>query len=76
MSVLRVTAPAKINLTLEVLRRREDGYHEIASIIQTIGLFDVLMFESSYLLTFSCDKKGLSNNSNIVFKAAKKRFLC
>ena len=70
MSVLRVTAPAKINLTLEVLRRREDGYHEIASIIQTIGLFDVLMFESSDLLTFSCDIKGLSNNSNIVFKAA------
>ncbi len=33
---------AKINLTLEVLRRREDGYHELASLVHTIGLADDL----------------------------------
>jgi 4-diphosphocytidyl-2-C-methyl-D-erythritol kinase len=39
---LRLLAPAKINWTLEVLRRRPDGYHEIRSILQTIDLCDVV----------------------------------
>ena len=34
--------PAKINLFLEVLSRREDGYHEIDTVLQTVGLFDTL----------------------------------
>lgn len=38
-------APAKVNLTLEVLRRREDGYHEIKSLVQAIGLYDTLTLE-------------------------------
>jgi len=37
---LRVLAAAKVNLTLEVLGRRDDGYHEIASVMTTIGLAD------------------------------------
>ena len=32
----------KINLGLDVLRRREDGYHEVRMIMQTVGLYDVL----------------------------------
>ena len=39
-----VQAPGKVNLTLEVLGKREDGYHEIASVMQTISLFDTLTF--------------------------------
>lgn len=39
---LTLVAPAKINLTLEILRRRGDGYHEIASVIQAIDLADRL----------------------------------
>jgi 4-diphosphocytidyl-2-C-methyl-D-erythritol kinase len=39
---LRLLAPAKINWTLEVLRVRPDGYHEIRSVLQTIGLCDVV----------------------------------
>jgi 4-diphosphocytidyl-2-C-methyl-D-erythritol kinase len=42
--MLTVLAPAKINLTLEVLGRRPDGYHEIRSVIQTISLCDSLDF--------------------------------
>jgi len=37
---LRVLAPAKINWTIEVLRIRPDGYHEIRSVLQTIDLVD------------------------------------
>ena len=37
-------AYAKINLGLDVLRRREDGYHEVKMIMQTIGLYDTLTF--------------------------------
>ncbi|MHB8377359.1 MAG: 4-(cytidine 5'-diphospho)-2-C-methyl-D-erythritol kinase [Dehalococcoidia bacterium] len=39
---LRVIAPAKINWTLEILRVRPDGYHELRSVLQTIDLCDVL----------------------------------
>lgn len=35
-------APAKVNLTLEILGKREDGYHDISSVMQTIDLCDVL----------------------------------
>ena len=37
-------APAKINLTLEILGKRKDGYHDIRSVMQTIDLCDVLTF--------------------------------
>ncbi|MCL6088092.1 MAG: 4-(cytidine 5'-diphospho)-2-C-methyl-D-erythritol kinase [Actinobacteria bacterium] len=37
-------APAKINLTLEILNKRNDGYHEIKSVMQTIDICDVLTF--------------------------------
>ncbi len=41
---LEIDAPAKINLFLEVLRRREDGYHDINSALQAVSLFDRLSF--------------------------------
>ena len=39
---LRLLAPAKINWTLEVLRKRPDGYHEVRSVLQTIDLCDIV----------------------------------
>ncbi len=39
---LRTPAPAKINLTLEVLGKREDGYHELASVVETVDLADTV----------------------------------
>lgn len=39
---LRLRAPAKVNLHLEVLRRRHDGYHEIETVLQAVQLFDTL----------------------------------
>jgi len=38
--VIRVLAPAKVNLTLRVLRRREDGFHDIESLVQKISIYD------------------------------------
>ncbi len=45
--MLTVMAPAKVNLTLEVLAKRSDGFHEIRSVIQTINLLDSLRFQLS-----------------------------
>jgi len=42
---VRLAAPAKVNLHLEVLRKREDGYHEIETILQAVGLWDRLDVE-------------------------------
>jgi 4-diphosphocytidyl-2-C-methyl-D-erythritol kinase len=40
MSSVSLSAPAKINLFLEILSKREDGYHNIESVLQTVNLFD------------------------------------
>jgi len=69
--ILTLQAYAKINLTLEVLSKRPDGYHEISSIIQTISLADTLTFEPNKTLDFRCDVLDLQTPDNLVFKAAR-----
>jgi 4-diphosphocytidyl-2-C-methyl-D-erythritol kinase len=44
---IELLAPAKINLGLEVIRRRNDGYHDIATVLQTISVFDRIRIEAS-----------------------------
>jgi len=56
--MLTLSAPAKINLTLEVLAERPDGFHEIRSIIQTIDLSDTLRFQSGQEVTLLSDMPG------------------
>lgn len=56
----KVKAPAKINLTLDVLNRRQDGYHNIESIMQTVELSD-----SFYLQTTAKDIKLETDTSSI-----------
>jgi 4-diphosphocytidyl-2-C-methyl-D-erythritol kinase len=68
---LTLKAYAKINLTLEVLAKRPDGYHEVASILQTVSLADTLTFEPGETLDFSCDVPNLQSPNNLVLKAAK-----
>ncbi|MFC1954668.1 4-(cytidine 5'-diphospho)-2-C-methyl-D-erythritol kinase [Chloroflexota bacterium] len=53
--MLTLIAPAKINLTLEVLAERMDGFHEIRSVIQTIDLSDTLHFRSGQEVTIISD---------------------
>jgi len=68
---LTLQAYAKINLTLEVLAKRADSYHEVASVLQTISLADTLTFEPSANLDFRCDVPNLQSPDNLVLQAAK-----
>ena len=68
--MLTIEAHAKINLTLEVLGRRPDGFHEIASIIQTISLHDTLTLETSDSLSLTCNQEELETEENLAYRAA------
>lgn len=65
-----MTAYAKVNLTLEVLRKRPDGYHEIRSVMQRISLADTLTIASSDALSLTCSDARLEGPDNLVWRAA------
>lgn len=52
--MLELMAPAKLNLTLEILARGENGFHEIRSVAQTINLYDTIRFCLGESIDFSC----------------------
>ena len=69
-------AYAKINLGLDVIRRRPDGYHEVKMIMQTVGICDILTFRKSGrqdgAVTLFLDKKELPcGKENLVYRAAE-----
>ena len=64
-------AYAKLNLTLEVIRKREDGYHDLASILQTVDLHDTLEFRESDGIDFECSDESLSGGDNLVVRVAE-----
>ncbi len=67
-----IEAPAKINLGLQVLNKRPDGYHEINTILHTIGLSDEIEMEiSDNISLITIPSLGIAENDNLVFKAAK-----
>ena len=68
--MLKVPAPAKLNLTLEVLAKRPDGYHEIRSVIQTINLCDSLCFQLDQKVTFKSNAPDWTPEKSLVSKAA------
>ena len=68
--MIAMRAYAKINLTLEVLGRRDDGYHDVASILQTVSLHDTMTFEEAGAVTLDCDRPELATPGNLVLKAA------
>lgn len=70
-TVVSAYAPAKINLTLEVLRKRPDGYHDITSIVQTIDVWDHLTCTEAPEITLECDVQELEGEDNLAFKAAR-----
>lgn len=77
MDKMQLKALAKINLGLDVLRRREDGYHDVRMIMQTVRIFDRLALVKQ-------DKEGIrvrtnlyylpANENNLVYKAANLLF--
>ena len=68
--MLTVKTPAKINLTLEVLSKRPDGYHEIRSVIQTINLCDSLSFSLNDKLQCGSDAPDFVVEESLVSRAA------
>ena len=74
MKEISVKALAKVNLGLDVVRKRPDGYHEVRMIMQTIHLFDRLEItrNQSGRITMSTNLAFLpTNENNLVYKAAK-----
>ena len=67
--MLEILAPAKLNLTLEVLAKRPDGFHEIRSVIQAINLVDSLRFRLSENIEFSCTDPDWVPARSLVSKA-------
>ena len=65
-----LTAHAKVNLTLEVLGKRADGFHEIRSVMQRISLADRLTIEPADRLTLACSDPALEGKQNLVWRAA------
>lgn len=63
-------AHAKVNLSLRVLRRREDGFHEIETLIAPVMLHDSLEIGPADRLEFHCDKMDLAGHDNLVMRAA------
>ncbi|HYT34251.1 MAG TPA: 4-(cytidine 5'-diphospho)-2-C-methyl-D-erythritol kinase [Ktedonobacteraceae bacterium] len=66
-----VQAYAKINLTLDVLRRRTDGYHELATVMQTIDLHDTICLTTTndQRVQVFCTTPALSNTDNLAARA-------
>ena len=69
--MLTSLAPAKVNLVLEVLGKRDDGYHEIRSLVKAIGLCDVLSFEAAEGISLACTEASLQSSDNLVIRAAE-----
>ena len=68
---LKARAYAKVNLTLEVLGRRTDGYHEVRTVLQTIGLADTLHVTPGDGIQLHCSEPDLQGPGNLVYKAAE-----
>lgn len=69
---LVLLSPAKLNLFFHVLEKRKDGFHDIASIMQTIDLCDIITISISKKDYYRCNDFSLKwNHENIVYKAVQ-----
>jgi 4-diphosphocytidyl-2-C-methyl-D-erythritol kinase len=68
--VLVARANGKVNLGLEIIGRRPDGYHDIVTIIQEIDLSDRLTFRMSDSINLSANVPALVDDTNLVLRAA------
>lgn len=68
-----VRSYAKINLTLDVLERRADGYHELATVMQTVDLYDTLCLTTTNdgAVRIICTRPELNGADNLAAKAAQ-----
>lgn len=68
-----VKANAKINLTLDILNKRADGYHEVAMVMQAVGLFDTIhLTQAAAGIALRLDTRELpTDEGNLAFRAAR-----
>lgn len=72
MKTVTEKAYAKINLYLDVVGKREDGYHDILSVMHTVDLYDTVTVELSDGFSMECSDKSLScGEDNLCIKAAR-----
>lgn len=70
--MMTVTAPAKINLSLRILGKREDGFHEIDTVMAPLDLADEIHFANSRTTTLLCDAPGVpTDEGNLIMKAVR-----
>lgn len=69
---MKIKSYAKINLTLDILGKREDGYHEIKTVFQHISLYDEIMLKKTKKeIVVKSNIDELNNENNICYKTAK-----
>ena len=74
MQPVTITAPAKVNLYLHVTGRRDDGYHELESLVTFCDLYDVVKISPDTNFSFSCDgpySEFIDKDDNLCIRAAK-----
>ncbi|MFC2006949.1 4-(cytidine 5'-diphospho)-2-C-methyl-D-erythritol kinase, partial [Chloroflexota bacterium] len=69
--MLTLFAPAKVNLTLEVLTKRPDGFHEICSVLQAVSLCDRFSFSQGNKIEFICNLPEWIVEKSLVSRATR-----
>lgn len=70
--MLKVLAPAKLNLSLDIVGTRGDGYHLLQTVMKTISLFDTLGLKKSDNISLQCNWEDVPTDSkNLCYKAAE-----
>ena len=70
--ILRISAPAKINLFLHITGRRDDGYHNLQTVFQLLDIGDSLVIESNPggVITLDSPDLGIADSDNLIVRAA------
>lgn len=71
MDKISLKACAKLNLFLDIEGKRNDGYHLIKSVMQSIDIFDRISVEKNTLLSVECSESCINGENNLAYKAAK-----
>ena len=75
MEKINILSPAKINLSLDIISKREDNFHNIRSHVQIIDFFDEISIEidnNDSNISLDCSEKKISTNENLAYIAANK----
>lgn len=71
MFVVKIKANAKINISLSILGKREDGYHLIDTVMHSVGLYDEISLKKSEKISVICEGLDVAEQENIAYRAAK-----